>query len=57
MFRPFRDPRGRRHFTRQDPLAVALIQELLDGSGASISDLRLLKEVAKQEAEAAFAHP
>ena len=57
VVRPSRDPRGRRHFSRHDLLAMALIQELLDSTGASISDLRLLREMAEREVEAALRDP
>lgn len=57
VVRPSRDPRGRRHFSRHDLLAMALIQELIETTGASISDLRLLREVAKREVDAALQDP
>ncbi len=57
VVRPSRDPRGRRHFSRHDLLAMALIQELLGSTGASISDLRLLREMAEREVEAALRDP
>ena len=57
VVRPSRDPRGRRHFSRHDLLAMALIQELLESTGASISDLRLLREMAEREVEAALQDP
>jgi DNA-binding transcriptional MerR regulator len=57
VVRPSRDPRGRRHFSRHDLLAMALIQELLETTGASISDLRLLREMAEREVEAALRDP
>ena len=57
VVRPSRDPRGRRHFSRHDLLAMSLIQELLESTGASISDLRLLREMAEREVEAALQDP
>lgn len=57
VVRPSRDPRGRRHFSRHDLLAMALIRDLIEGTGASISDLRLLREVAERETAAALGDP
>jgi DNA-binding transcriptional MerR regulator len=57
VVRPSRDPRGRRHFSRHDLLAMSLIEELLESTGASISDLRLLREMAEREVEAALRDP
>lgn len=57
VVRPSRDPHGRRHFTRHDLLAMTLIQELLDATQTSISDLRLVRELAEREVEAALGDP
>lgn len=57
VVRPSRDPHGRRHFSRHDLLAMTLIQELLDSTQTSISDLRLVRELAEREVEAALADP
>lgn len=57
VVRPSRDPKGRRHFSRHDLLAMTLIQELLETTQASISDLRLVREVAEREVEAALSDP
>ncbi|MHB1575963.1 MAG: MerR family transcriptional regulator [Candidatus Dormibacteria bacterium] len=57
VVRPSRDPAGRRHFNRHDLLAISLIRELLDSSETSISDLRLIRELAEREVTAAMADP
>jgi len=57
VVKPSRDPSGRRHFSRHDLLAMALVKELLDGPNTSISDLRLVREVAELEVKAAMADP
>ncbi len=57
VVKPSRDPAGRRHFSRHDLLVMALVRELLDGSQTSISDLRLVREVAELEVSSALADP
>jgi DNA-binding transcriptional MerR regulator len=57
VIRPSRDPAGRRHFSRHDLLLMALIRETLAASESSISDLRLVRELAEREVVAAMADP
>ncbi len=57
VVKPSRDPSGRRHFSRHDLLAMALVKELLETPNTSISDLRLVREVAELEVTAAMAVP
>jgi len=57
VLRPSRDPAGRRHFSRHDLLVMALVQELLEDGATSISDLRLVREVAEVEVRSALENP
>ncbi|MHB1639892.1 MAG: helix-turn-helix domain-containing protein [Candidatus Dormibacteria bacterium] len=57
VVRPSRDPAGRRHFNRHDLLAMSLIREMVETSQTSISDLRLVRELAEREVAAAMADP
>lgn len=57
VIRPSRDPAGRRHFSRHDLLLMALVRETVAASETSISDLRLVRELAEREVVAAMADP
>jgi DNA-binding transcriptional MerR regulator len=57
VVKPSRDPAGRRHFSRHDLLLMALIREVVGDSHTSISDLRLVRELAEREVVAAMADP
>ncbi|HVA22371.1 MAG TPA: helix-turn-helix domain-containing protein [Candidatus Micrarchaeia archaeon] len=57
VVRPTRGPHGRRHFTRHDLLLMSLIRALLDEEGASIGDLRLLREAAERQVAGAMVDP
>jgi DNA-binding transcriptional MerR regulator len=57
VVKPSRDPAGRRHFSRHDLLLMALVREVVGDSETSISDLRLVRELAEREVVAAMADP
>jgi len=57
VIRPTRGPGGRRHFTRHDLLAMALMRSLQEESGVSVGELRLLREATEREVAAAMRDP
>ncbi len=57
VIRPSRGPGGRRHFTRHDLLAMALMRSLQEESGVSIGELSLLREASEREVAAAMRDP